>query len=328
MQNISTDVKSLLLSDGGLEKSRINLIEGQSKFKQRSPSQLSIATTLLSNEDNLPLESDLTDSLKPDIEKWIDDSKLSVLNVTYAKTNELLLKQQTPSLSDNTASFEQLDASDYSNITIGSITESCAQSVRSESLADNLDRIALSDDLSEKSYSCLTDDRSVNLNLKCDGNVFKDVDIGGLFDADVPLVYLTRYIAKSFLLTGFKNCTIPDKVTRVSVKSLALNCLSEIFKIYPKGLLLSLEKRAEFAVENQEVSDVFLYANHEDPQLRGASRILIGTYIKAALLEGDFDYEGWVRGNFVGSEGSEHGKFAIRSLLDVIFTVSITFSVY
>lgn len=43
--------------------------------------------TVMSGEDGL--EKELLDSIRPDIEKWIDESKLSVLNITFAKTGDV-----------------------------------------------------------------------------------------------------------------------------------------------------------------------------------------------------------------------------------------------
>lgn len=118
---------------------------------------LSMATTLMSgDESNLPLDSELTDSVQSDIEKWINESKLSVGNVTYAKTKEFE-KQEIISASNTTltnAELENSGSSEYSNITVGSLYESnLTESVKSDSVVENLDKLILSASSSEKSYS-------------------------------------------------------------------------------------------------------------------------------------------------------------------------------
>ena len=70
-----------------------------------------------------------------------------------------------------------------------------------------------------------------------------DLEIGSLLDHDVPLKYCCRLLASSFLLTGTPGELMPDKLCRVSVKSLALNCLGNVLKLYPKLMFASLEKR-------------------------------------------------------------------------------------
>lgn len=275
------------------------------KLRQRSPSQLSVATTHFSSVEESLLESDLTDSLKTDIEKWIDESKLSVMNVTYAKTSEIYSRVQN----ENETS-SRVENMDYTNITIGNISDSCAHSVKSESLVENLDKIALSDESSEKSFSQL----SVSVCGKSEF-ISKDIDVGSIFDEDVPLIYCIRFICKSFLLCGFPSGLIPDKNIRVSVKSLALSCLGELFKIYPKGLLLFLEKNANIKNDCQEVFDVVLYEKHSDPQIRGAVRILIGSFIKSVILESCLDYGKWIE------ENNCCEKYSLGNFLSIILTV-------
>ncbi|GFS71538.1 huntingtin [Trichonephila clavipes] len=65
-------------------------------------------------------------------------------------------------------------------------------------------------------------------------------NIGTFTDHDVALKYCTRLLCSSFLLTGTPGYCIPDRNVRISVKSLALGCLSSIFSLYPNGFLLPL----------------------------------------------------------------------------------------
>lgn len=107
----------------------------------------------------MSVESDLTDSLKPDIEKWIDESKLSVINVTYAKTNEQ--KQHTQDVTDaGVSNFDGIETPNYSNITIGPLSDTYTEHSGTKSLSDNLETLALSENSSEKSCTQLAEEKS------------------------------------------------------------------------------------------------------------------------------------------------------------------------
>lgn len=113
-----------------------------SKYKLRSPSVLSVATTLMSGEENL--ESELTDSLHTDIEKWINESKLSVGNIPYyAKPKEEQSSEMfhVPLMKDSS-----IDSS--CSITV---CDSHTESLKSTSVLENLDKLVLSETSSEKS---------------------------------------------------------------------------------------------------------------------------------------------------------------------------------
>lgn len=141
LQNAPAQLKSALLNPSGISKSRISYFESVAKYKLRSPSVLSVATTLMSGDDNL--ETELTDSVQTDIEKWINESKLSVGNIPYqAKAKEEQNELAHVPLAKE-ASFE----SSYSNITETGYPESN----KSESVIENLDKLVLSETSSEKS---------------------------------------------------------------------------------------------------------------------------------------------------------------------------------
>lgn len=142
--------------------------------------------------------------------------------------------------------------------------------------------------------------------------------MGDFKDKDVALIYCARFIAKNFLLSGQPNSLIPDRIVRVSVKSLALSCLSTILEIYPQVLLKYLDKSSQ-PKALQQLSDVFLYATHSDPQLRGAVRILIASFVKAALISGSGRYDWWIGANNAVKEGN---VFIIEGLVEVILKVS------
>lgn len=142
----------------------------------------------------------------------------------------------------------------------------------------------------------------------------QDIDVGDFKDKNIPLIFCARFITKNFLLSGTPNNLIPDKTVRVSVKSLALACLATIFEIYPHVLLKYLDKQKP----TQQLSDVFYYATHSDPQLRGAVRILIATFIKAALIDSSGSYDDFVGKNVAVNDCD---VFQMERLLDVFLKV-------
>lgn len=63
----------------------------------------------------------------------------------------------------------------------------------------------------------------------------------GLYlDEDVALKYCARLLASSFLLTGMSGVVMPDCQVRVSVKVLAMGCLTRVLLHYPPALFLDL----------------------------------------------------------------------------------------
>jgi huntingtin len=74
---------------------------------------------------------------------------------------------------------------------------------------------------------------------------FQACDVGSFTDTAVPLVYCSRHLAASFLLTGCAGFTIPDSSVRVSVKALALSCIANILRLSPNIIFLSIDKNKE-----------------------------------------------------------------------------------
>jgi hypothetical protein len=74
---------------------------------------------------------------------------------------------------------------------------------------------------------------------------FQACDVGSFTDAAVPLVYCSRHLAASFLLTGCAGFTMPDSSVRVSVKALALNCIASILHLSPGIIFLSADKNKD-----------------------------------------------------------------------------------
>lgn len=98
----------------------------------------------------------------------------------------------------------------------------------------------LSDFISDDEYA----ETSENCEPECIDNSPQTVDIGSLCDGTSPLIYCGRHLAFHFLLTGQKEALKPDKLVRVTVKHLALNCLLHVGAMEPEIWNSTLSKSA------------------------------------------------------------------------------------
>ncbi|RWS31040.1 huntingtin-like protein [Leptotrombidium deliense] len=112
---------------------------------------------------------------------------------------------------------------------------------------------------------------------------FKVLNIGEFLDNCCTLEYCTRLLCSQFLLNGNKGGLISDKSVKVSVKSLALLCLADIFRYCPQCFVIDLNINGQLNETVQKVWDVVLYSSHSDPHLRGQVAILIGNFTSQVL---------------------------------------------
>ncbi|KAG8015101.1 Huntingtin, partial [Nibea albiflora] len=122
--------------------------------------------------------------------------------------------------------------------------------------------------------------------------------IGHYTDPGVePLVHCARLLAASFLLTGQKNGLTPDKEVRVSVKALAVSCIGAAAALHPEAFFNSLYLEPLDGIpvaEQQYISDLLGLVEHGDPQIRGATAILCGAIIQAALTKTRYNIHTWL----------------------------------
>lgn len=122
-------------------------------------------------------------------------------------------------------------------------------------------------------------------------------DIGHYTDEnEVPLVHCVRLLSASFLLSGQKNGLVPDEEVRVSVKALAVSCVGAAVGLHPEVFFNKLYRVPIEVFESKEeqyVSDILNFINHGDPQIRGATAILCGTFIYSILNNSRFNAESW-----------------------------------
>ncbi|XP_044581130.1 huntingtin isoform X1 [Cotesia glomerata] len=150
----------------------------------------------------------------------------------------------------------------------------------------------------EISVKCIKNVEDINILESNESNFMNVVDdtkkslsIGSIDDSDVPLKYCCRYLSSTFLLTGTPGQLVPDELFRVSVKSLALTSIGAIVGLYPNIFLMTLEKKLDVnKKDDQMISDVLLYAEHCDPQLRGNVPMIIGYFLNTIYIKYQVSY--------------------------------------
>lgn len=123
---------------------------------------------MTAGEENLFSESELTDTIRSDIEKWIDTSKLSVMNITFAKTKEKSLSLDKMNLCTTTDDIPNM--CDYE--VIDKIEDNCDSKLKISGTGDNLDGLEASENSSEKSLSC-SEEKILNVEMDVEVILFE-----------------------------------------------------------------------------------------------------------------------------------------------------------
>ncbi|KAK9879932.1 hypothetical protein WA026_008441 [Henosepilachna vigintioctopunctata] len=281
LENSTQSLRRVLLSPGGITKcsSQLLLPEKPKSISQFSLNASSIESLAVANFS----ECDLSDSIRPDISKWIDESKLTVFDMVETKSEKLLEESQSE------GNKRSMMTRSLSHIDLGSSVEI--------NFSLNIDKHFNGDDVQLSTHSS-----EKSLFHGSSPEIFmKDVYIGDFNDKDIPLKYVSRLLAKSYLLTGTPGYILSDHNCRISVKSSAMTCLSSILRIYPNILLEYLNKNVTIpqTEADQRMSDIVLFASHNDPQLRGTTRLLIAKYIVSVISENKGLYDRWLDDNSV-----------------------------
>ena len=103
----------------------------------------------------------------------------------------------------------------------------------------------------------------------------------------VPILHCARVMC-SFLLSGKNGEILSDRLVRVSVKSLSLNCLAAIFKIHPQAFLMRVLPEVDDEGNNDDsnqqlIREVLLYEGHHDPLIRGSLALLLGNLVRSSI---------------------------------------------
>jgi len=123
------------------------------------------------------------------------------------------------------------------------------------------------------------------------------VSIGSWGDGGVSLHFTARRLCSMFLLTEEKGEVVPDKVVRVSVKTLALNCLGQILHLAPQTWTLPLYLDSVDEFTRITIADLTMYLDHEDPGIRGSASCLLSKVLRGACLESGGSLATWFAGN-------------------------------
>lgn len=186
---------------------------------------------------------------------------------------------------------------------------------KSEKIYSSLQSETRDVDYIEEVASSIASPKKLSLDFS-----LREIDVGTFTDSDMPLKFCCRYLVSSFLLTGNVGHVIPDKYFRVSVKSLALTCVAYILKLCPNLFLISVAKEPNSDENKQMITDVLLFANHPDPQIRGNISIIIGTFLKSVYTQygGSFKkFETEI------SDKRLQGIISLNNLIKLLLKVSI-----
>ncbi|XP_034181194.2 huntingtin [Osmia lignaria lignaria] len=272
---------SVLLSKQGISHSRIALNQDETVL---SLSQMSTSSTTIACGENPEFNLHLLDSdipeINPKIEKWILDSE----TVPPLAQNSQTQKE----CSNNIIEMKGKILENYSGLKIGVIDNEAIEEGsdvgseigKSEKIYSSLQNEAKEVDCSEEIASSIASPKKLSLDFSQ-----REIDVGSFTDSDIPLKFCCRYLVSSFLLTGYAGRVMPDKYFRVSVKSLALNCVAYILKLCPNLFLIPVAKESKSIENEQMITDILLFANHSDPQIRGNISIIIGTFLKSVYTQ-------------------------------------------
>ncbi|XP_043274964.1 huntingtin [Venturia canescens] len=281
LQSPEEELVKILTSERGIPSSKIIAVENSTRI---SLGQMSSATTTISGdhtESRLTLFEPDTPEIEPKVEKWITDSTNNFSGHHQSQSDSPSMSCGVLEMSDNHSENQY----SMSNRSIDSdLTDDTVD------LETSVDRVIKLDQLNSRESEKIDEDPILHeeLNFSDDSSLItvsnmpqERIDIGSYTDLEVPLIYACRYLTSSFLLTGIRGQLVPDKYFRVSVKSLALTCIGNILRLYPRVLSMTLAKDPTLDGNQQMIADVLLFSEHPDPQIRGNVTILIGLYLTA-----------------------------------------------
>lgn len=97
--------------------------------------------------------------------------------------------------------------------------------------------------------------------------------------------------------------------------------MATILQICPQVFLKYIDKyhsnNSKDIQDKQQISDILLFKDHVDPQLRGTVRIIIGNFLKAVLIKSGGDYDTWIIQNSVVNNEE---VFHIERLVNIMVT--------
>ncbi|KAI4501009.1 hypothetical protein M0802_003812 [Mischocyttarus mexicanus] len=249
LQSSSSGFKCLLLSKEGITHSRIELNQEAARI---SLGQISTSTATSISGGNSDSTLNLLESEMPQLNStignWIMDSETFISTLGDGDEDD----------SDAGSEIEQIENIPYSSLQSNHTKE---------------------DEYLEEASISVASPQKLPMELP-----LHEINIGTYTDSDMPVKFCCRYLVSSFLLTGSAGHLMPDKLFRVSVKSLALTCVANILRLYPDLLLMTVAKDSNHS-DKQMIRDILLFANHSDPQIRANVSILIGLFLKTVFTQ-------------------------------------------
>jgi hypothetical protein len=174
---------------------------------------------------------------------WVNDHFLIVVHdVTFVKSCQLYVKEVIV-FTLRRHSFYFVIVSDHEDVDPQSPTKGTTP--KHTSVATITAQLSSqSDDVRDEEGSLIMSSPSPVASQGC-SMPFLACDVGSFTDAAIPLLYCSRHLAASFLLTGCAGLTVTDSSVRVSVKALALSCIANIIRLSPNIIFLSVDKNKE-----------------------------------------------------------------------------------
>ncbi|XP_067133027.1 huntingtin isoform X2 [Centruroides vittatus] len=305
----------LLLDPVGISKSQIYTIDPDLKSRCASQGGMIPESTV---EDEAALE-DETELTNLQIEK----GTCNLEDQVFADNPSQNYINEESCLSPED---EAEDGSEYSNVIVESYSEGSSpgtlhkQSISVKStfkLRKGLSDEKLLDEDFEKNGQWDPQDTSISSSPGTKED-FKVENIGNFTDNEVPLKYCSRLLCSTFLLTGSPDGLIPDQKVRVSIKALALSCMSSILALYPESFFLPLHTFEDIPSMNcQKIWEILKYSSHSDPHLKGHTALLLGIFIKFSLKKVGGSWDKWIS-EFSDLTAIPSLEELIEKLLDVI----------
>ncbi|KAK6634904.1 hypothetical protein RUM44_000151 [Polyplax serrata] len=309
LQNPPQQLENFFLSPAGFSRSYIQSTR-EKKIWSRSGSEMSVACSTIAADESLLDECDLSVHLSDFSGKQNYGSK----HVPSKSKEKFGFTDEDIKLVDNPFRDKVFGKMFGSQTTLDNDSDTESSVVSDLNTPPLLLMAGESEEKEpEEVTECSRTNSQDNLYSPSESETFNNthlrMDTGSFTDAAVPLVHCCRHLTASFLLDASSNSLKPDQIVRVSIKSLAFSCISAIVKMYPVVLRMNVAKTAVDSFP-QEISDILLYANHSDPQIRGCVSILVGSFIQSALLECKGFSSDWL------NDGNS--KLNCQNLVDII----------
>ncbi|KAI4485420.1 hypothetical protein M0804_006925 [Polistes exclamans] len=282
LQSPSSAFKYLLLSKEGITHSRIELNQEAATISLGQISTSTATSISGGNSDStLNLLEPEMPQLNSTIGNWIMDSEMVLPLIQKSETRETCSSDATETKGKTMENYSELkiETLEGDGIEEGSDAGSEIEQIENIPYSSLQSNHMKEDEYLDEASISVASPQKLSMELP-----LHEINIGTYTDSDMPVKFCCRYLVSSFLLTGSADHLMPDKLFRVSVKSLALTCVANILRLYPDLLLMTVAKDSTHS-DKQMIKDILLFANHSDPQIRANVSILIGLFLKTVFTQ-------------------------------------------